>query len=387
VSRQGPLAGIKVVELAGLGPAPFACMVLADLGADVLRIDRPGGGNPRRPAEAELLNRGRPCAAVDLKNEQGRMLVARLAAQADVFVEGFRPGVAERLGLGPAELCQANPRLVYARMTGWGQDGPRAQAVGHDINYAAIAGALGAIGTLDKPVAPLNLVSDFGGGAMLLVAGVLAALVERSTSGQGQVIDAAMVDGTALLLAMTFGFRAAGVWRDQRASNILDGGAPFYDTYACADGGFVAVGAIEPPFYAALLEGLHQVAPDDVASLPDQMDQEAWPRAKAVLAGIFSRHRREYWTKHFEGTDACVTPVLTLAEATRDAHLAARATYIDGPCSSEQPAPAPRFSRTPPGPPTPASRAGADTVTALRDWNVSASEVQSLLADGVVQQS
>ena len=387
MTTRGPLAGIKVLELAGLGPAPFACMVLADLGADVLRIDRPGGGNRSRPPEAELLNRGRPCAAIDLKHPEGASVVRTLALTADVLVEGFRPGVAERLGLGPTDLCAANDRLVYGRMTGWGQDGPRAQSVGHDINYAAIAGALGAIGESGRrPIPPLNLVSDFGGGSMFLVAGVLAALVERSSSGRGQVIDAAMVDGTAMLLAMTFGFRAAGVWREERGANMLDGGAPFYDTYTCSDGLHVAVGAIEAPFYAAFLRGLSLIAPDVVAALPAQMDAKQWPTMKAAIAAVLVQRDRAYWLSVFEGTDACVAPVLTLTEATEDEHLLARGTYIPGHGGAAQPAPAPRFSRTATGTPTTPVAAGANTRDGLLAWGVDTAVIDRLLDQGVAAQ-
>jgi alpha-methylacyl-CoA racemase len=362
-------------------------MVLADLGADVLRVDRPGGGNPRRPAEAEYLNRGRPCAALDLKQPPAVELLRELTLTADVFVEGFRPGVAERLGLGPERLCADNPRLVYARMTGWGQDGPLAQAVGHDINYAAIAGALGTIGPAGgKPVAPLNLVSDFGGGAMFLVAGILAALIERGTSGQGQVVDAAMVDGTAALMAMTYGFRAADAWREERGSNILDGGAPFYDTYECADGGYVAVGAIEPQFYSALLSGLGEVAAEEVGSLPPQMSSTHWPAMKQTFAEIFASRDRAFWIKTFEGTDACVSPVLTLSEAAEHEHLVARGTYVPGYGEAVQPAPAPRFSRSRTSWPLPAEAPGASTTEALASWGVDARRVAALVDEGVAVQ-
>ena len=336
---SGPLAGVRVVELAGLAPGPFACMVLADLGADVMRVQRPGAEAPL----TDVLGRGRSSVEVDLKSPAGVEAVLVLAEGADVLVEGFRPGVAERLGIGPDTCLALNPRLVYGRMTGWGQSGPRAQEVGHDINYLALSGALAAIGRAgEPPTVPLNLVADFGGGGMLLAVGVLAALVERSSSGRGQVVDAAMVDGVALLTTFLHGLRAAGAWGDERGTNLLDGGAPFYDVYATADGGYVAVGALEPEFYAALLEGLGL----ETSSVPSREDTSTWPDLRALFSSAFASRTRDEWVEVFSGTDACVTPVLGPGEAPSDPHAVAREAFVelDG---VVQPAAAPRFSRTP----------------------------------------
>jgi alpha-methylacyl-CoA racemase len=379
---SGPLAGIRVVELAGLGPAPFACMLLAELGADVIRVDRPGGGTQLVSPAKEALHRSRPSVAVDLKTPAGRDVVLRLAESADVLVEGLRPGVTERLGVGPGDCAARNPRLVYARMTGWGQDGPLAARAGHDINYLGLTGALHAIGPADKPVPPLNIGADFGGGAMFLVVGVLAALLERGTSGRGQVVDAAMVDGASALVTMVYGMLGAGLWQDRRAVNLLDGGAPFYDTYACADGRHVAVGAIEPQFYAQFLHGL-----GFDGDLPGgQYDVDRWPDQRQRIAEVFATRTRDEWTAVFEGTDACVTPVLGLTEAPAHPHLAARGTFTDR-AGSLQPAPAPRFSRTP-GAVRGAPRApGQDTRTALEAWGFPADEVDRLLEAGAVVQA
>jgi alpha-methylacyl-CoA racemase len=341
---NGPLSGLRVVELTGLGPAPHAGMMLADLGADVVRIDRPAGrGLSVTPAgTTDPLMRGRDSVLLDLKTDEGREQVIALAACADVLIEGLRPGVAERLGVGPDDLLAVNPRLVYGRITGWGQYGPLANAPGHDLNYIGLTGALHAMGRAgERPAPPLNLVGDFGAGSMLLLAGVLAALWERAGSGQGQVVDAAMVDGTAMLSQLVLSMRGAGVWRDRRASNLLDGGAPFYDTYTCSDGRFVAVGAIEPQFYADLLAGLDL----DAAQLPAQLDARGWPQLRALFTGAFLTRTRDAWAAHFAGTQACVTPVLDFEEAAADPHLAARGTYVrrDGTLES---APAPRFSRS-----------------------------------------
>ncbi|WP_020661443.1 CaiB/BaiF CoA transferase family protein [Amycolatopsis benzoatilytica] len=354
----GPLTGLRVVELAGIGPGPHAAMILADLGADVVRVDRPG------TRERNALLRGRRSVFADLKTPAGRDLVRRLAAVADVLVEGFRPGVAERLGVGPADCLAVNPRLVYGRMTGWGQDGPLASRAGHDINYLSLTGALHAIGRAGQPpVPPLNLVGDFGGGSMFLLTGVLAALWERERSGRGQVVDAAMVDGASVLSQMIWAFRGEGAWTDERGTNLLDGGAPFYDTYECADGRHVAVGAIEPQFYAKLLDGLGL----DAAGPPDQLDREGWPALRARFSEIFRAHPRQHWEKVFADTDACVTPVLTFAEAEHHPHLAARGTIteLDG---VVQPAPAPRFSRTTTDVPSAAPEPGTDTAAVLSDW-------------------
>jgi len=376
---SGPLSGIRVVELAGLGPAPYACMLLADLGAEVLRVDRPvaGFGVPAH----DVTGRGRRSIAVDLKNPAAAEVVLRLVEAADVLVEGLRPGVAERLGVGPDACLERNPRLVYARMTGWGQDGPLAPRVGHDINYAAITGALGAIGEPGrKPVPPLNLVADFGGGSMFLLTGILAALLERGTSGRGQVVDAAMVDGVTSLLSMTYGFRAAGGWVDERGSNLLDGGAPFYDTYACSDGQYVAIGALEPQFWALVVQTL------GLQDLPEQYDRAGWPELREQLTEVFASRTRDEWAELFEPLDACVSPVLSLGEAAAHPHLAAREAVVDID-GVPQPAPAPRFSRTPGEIGPPARRAGADTREALQGWGFSAAEVEALEGVAAVVQS
>jgi alpha-methylacyl-CoA racemase len=371
---SGPLAGIRVVELAGLGPAPYACMLLAELGADVIRVDRPDGA-----ALSAGLNRSRPCVAVDLKKPAGRDVVLRLVESADVLVEGLRPGVTERLGVGPDACLERNPRLVYARMTGWGQDGPLAQTAGHDITYAAITGALHMIGTREKPMQAVNLVADFGGGAMFLVVGVLAALLERGTSGKGQVVDAAMVDGAASLATMLFTMLGDGLWVDRRQSNLLDGGAPFYDTYRCKDGRYVAVGALEPQFYAALLDGLGLTLDGG------QLDVAHWPAHREAFTAAFATRTRDEWAEHFAATDACVAPVLGLTEAPQHPHMAARGTFttVGG---ITQPAAAPRFSRTPTPAPSPARKAGEDTETALQAWGFSTDEVKALLTDRAIAQ-
>lgn len=354
----GPLRGVRVVELAGLGPVPHAAMVLADLGADVVRVERPGGTDLR---DHQL--RGRRCVEVDLKGAGGAEAVLSLVRGADVLVEGFRPGVAERLGIGPEPCARVSPRLVYGRMTGWGQNGPRARRAGHDINYISLTGALHSVGRAgEKPVPPLNLVGDFGGGSMLLVVGVLAALLERERSGAGQVVDAAMVDGSALLMQMMWVFRGQGRWNDLRGGNFLDGGAPFYDTYVCSDGQSVAVGALEPAFYANLLAGLGL----DPRELPGQFDQAGWPVLRARFTAAFVQHDRAHWAQVFDDQDACVTPVLSMPEALHDPHLQARGTFteLDG---VPQPAPAPRYSRTAPAAPRPPAR--ADLASVLREWS------------------
>lgn len=346
MTGEGPLHGIGVVEFGGIGPAPFGCMVLADLGCDVLRIERPGQVVRYVPEDHEILHRGRSTVAIDLRNDTGRRTALHLVSRADVLVEGFRPGVMERLGLGPDDCMAGNDRLLYARMTGWGQDGPLAQRAGHDINYLALSGALSLIGPAGgKPIPPVNLLADFGGGGMLLVAGVLAGLLERERSGRGQVVDAAMVDGVGLLLAMTWSLRNGGAWRDQRGTNLLDGGAPFYDTYLCADGGYVAVGALEPQFYAAFLDGLGAVT--DTSNWPDRRDVAQWPRLRARIASALLLRTRDEWAEHFAETDACVTPVLSLPEAAAHPHLRHRDAYESHPAGGLQPSAAPRFSRTP----------------------------------------
>ncbi|HVT70680.1 MAG TPA: CaiB/BaiF CoA-transferase family protein [Trebonia sp.] len=363
----GPLTGLRVVELAGIGPGPHAAMILADLGADVVRVERPRpSAHPVTGADRDYLLRGRRSVSADLKSGAGRDLVRKLADRADVLIEGMRPGVAERLGVGPDVLRERNPRLVYARMTGWGQQGPLAARAGHDINYISLTGALHAIGTSGaRPTAPLNLVGDFGGGSMMCVTGILAALWERERSGEGQVIDVAMVDGASILLQMTWSMLGSGNWRDEPASNALDTGAPYYDTYQCADGRYVAVGALEPQFYAALLDGLG-LDPD---TLPPQQDRSGWPELRAALTAAFASRTRDEWARAFAGRDACVTPVLSFGEVPAHPHVAARGTLIeiDG---VRQAAPAPRFSRTAPGVPAGPPVPGADTEAVLRDWGI-----------------
>jgi alpha-methylacyl-CoA racemase len=379
-SGRGPLAGIKVLELAGIGPAPFACMMLADLGADVMRLERPGGGASAILGRFDVLARGRRSVAIDLKAPGATALAIDLVRQADVLIEAFRPGVAERLGVGPNVCLAANPRLIYARMTGWGQQGPLAARVGHDIDYAAIAGAISAIGEPGrKPVPPLNLVADFGGGAMFCVTGVLCALIERITSGQGQVIDVAMVDGVSSLLAMAHSQQSAGLMNDERGSNLLDGGAPYYDTYRCSDGEYMAAGAIEPQFFAELVRVL------DLPDSPKQGDTEAWPRMRELFTRAFASRTRAEWIDAFEGVDACVAPVWRLSEAAADPHLKARGTLvtIDG---VVHPAVAPRFSRTPGVVGAPARPVGSDTVEALRAWGVEEPAIGQLLDDGTIVQ-
>ncbi len=375
------LSGIRVVELAGLGPAPFACMLLSDLGADVIRVDR----RPGKPASGITtpLDRGRRSIVVDLKNPQGVEVVLSLAATADVLIEPFRPGVAERLGIGPVEVMRRNERLVYGRMTGWGQEGPLATTAGHDINYIALSGVLGAIGRRgEAPVPPLNLIGDFGGGGMLIAFGVLAALLERATSGRGQVVDAAMVDGSATLMAVIFGMWGQGTWLDERGTNVLDGGAPFYDTYLTADNEYLAVGALEPQFYAEVLRGLGL----DGADLPGQYERSRWPELRALFAAEFRRRSRADWMRHFEGSDACVTPVLSMSEAVAHPHNVSREVFctVDG---IDQPVPVPRFSRTPSPTPTSPPRIGAHTEEVLAGAGYSTAEIESLAAAGVVTQA
>ena len=360
----GPLQGLKVVELAGLGAAPHAAMVLADLGADVVRIERPDHKERAVLGPTNQLLRTRRLLMADLKNADDRAMVLQLIEQADVLIEGFRPGVAERLGLGPSECMESNAGLIYARMTGWGQNGPMRNRAGHDINYVSLTGALHSIGNQgQKPVPPLNLVGDFGGGSMFLVVGVLSALLERQTSGQGQIVDAAMVDGTSVLMQMMWELHGMGAWSPERGTNLLDTGAPFYDTYACADGKWVAVGAMEPQFYAEFLAGLGLDAED----LPAQMDRGQWPVLRSRFTEAFSTHEREHWMAVFAGRDACVTPVLSLAEAVMDPHLMERQTLIevDG---IVQAAPAPRFSRTPAERPRPPHMIASDGEEVLRQW-------------------
>jgi alpha-methylacyl-CoA racemase len=335
---SGPLAGTRIVEFAGIGPGPFACMMLADMGAEVVTLDRIGAKKNLK----SVAGRGRKVVELDLKDKAAVAQVLDLLSHADALIEGFRPGVMERLGLGPEIVLAKNPKLVYGRMTGWGQEGPLAQAAGHDINYISVTGALAAIGTTEKPVPPLNLVGDFGGGALYLVVGVLAALLEASRSGKGQVVDAAMCDGAASLMSMFFDLAAAGRWVEGRESNFLDGGAHFYGIYECSCGHFVSIGSIEPQFYELLRK--HAGLTD--ADFDAQMDRKAWPALREKLTKVFKSKTREDWCKIMEGTDICFAPILTMAEAPKHPHNAARKIFVER-HGVTQPAPAPRFSRTP----------------------------------------
>jgi alpha-methylacyl-CoA racemase len=378
---SGPLAGVSVVEMAGLGPAPFCGMILADLGAGVVRVDRVAAvsGGHTSSTRHDLHNRGKRSIGVDLKARTGVDVVTRLAGAADALIEGYRPGVMERLGVGPAHCLAANPRLVYGRMTGFGQGGPYAAMAGHDIDYIGLSGALHAIGREDEPVPPLNLVGDFGGGGMLLVVGVLAALVHVRATGVGQVVDAAMIDGSALLTTSHHGHIAEGWWQDRRRSNLLDGAAPFYSVYRTADDGHVAVGALEPQFFAVLLEGL-DLDPD---SVPAQTDREGWEEMRGLFADRFASETRDHWSRRFAGSDACVVPVLSLTEAPDHPHNRSRGTFVtvEG---VTQPGPAPRFSETPGaircGPVAP----GADTDAVLAALGYTEAEVGRLHDSGAV---
>jgi alpha-methylacyl-CoA racemase len=380
--RGGPLAGLRVVELSGIGPGPFAAMLLADLGADVVRLERPGSEGPTILSSGSwnLLHRNRRAVAVDLKHPAGSELVLRLVGSADALVEGFRPGVMERLGLGPEVALAANPRLVYGRMTGFGQDGPLAQTAGHDVNYIAIAGALGAIARDgERPLFPLNLLGDFGGGGLLLAFGILAAVIQARESGRGQVVDAAMVDGVALLTTAIHGMRAGGFWDAPPGGNILDSGAPFYEVYETSDGGHVAVGALEPQFYAELLARMEI----DPAEAP-QDDRARWPELKWRFAAEFRSRTAAEWAERLEGADTCATIVLGLDDAPDHHHNVARETFVtvDG---HVQPAPAPRFAATPAATPTPPPRAAELPDDGLADWGVSAEELRGLRASGAVE--
>jgi alpha-methylacyl-CoA racemase len=379
---MGPLAGITVIEIAGIGPGPYCGMLLADMGADVIRVDRAQavqGGDPARPP-ADLLARGRRSVGVDLKNPEGVEVVLKLVERADALFEGFRPGVAERLGIGPDECLARNPRLVYGRMTGWGQDGPYAAAAGHDINYISLAGALEPIGRRgEAPVPPLNLVGDFGGGGMFLAFGIACGIVEAQRSGQGQVIDAAMVDGAASLMTMTHSFRAMGIWNDERGTNMLDTGAHYYDVYETADGKYVSIGSIEPQFYAELLRltGL------EGEELPWQQDRSHWPELKERFAAIFRTKSRDEWCELMEGTDVCFAPVLAIPEAVVHPHNVARGTFVEV-AGITQPGPAPRFGRTPGEVRRPPPHAGQHTDEVLRDAGFDADAVAKLRAAGAV---
>ncbi|MFC4856127.1 CaiB/BaiF CoA transferase family protein [Actinophytocola glycyrrhizae] len=377
---MGPLASLKVVELAGLAPAPFATTVLADLGAEVVRVDRAKPGFDVLAFPHDPLSRSRRWIGVDTKSAAGRDIVLRLVEGADVLIEGFRPGVTERLGIGPDDCLARNPALVYGRITGWGQDGPLAQAAGHDINYIGLAGALEPIGRAgERPVPPLNLLGDFGGGGMLLAMGVLAALVERSVSGRGQVVDASMVEGSALLTAGLHGLKNIGLWNKGRGENMLDGGAPFYDTYETADGKYVAVGAIEERFWGDLVQVL-ELDPESVAG---RLDPQRWPEVREVVAAAIRTRTRDEWTARAEGTDACLTPVLAPKEAATHPHNVARGSFVslDG---HLQPAPAPKFSRTAADTPTTPVEPRSSTAEVLTDLGYEQSEIDRLRTNGVI---
>jgi alpha-methylacyl-CoA racemase len=379
---MGPLAGITVIEIAGIGPGPYCGMMLADMGADVIRIDRAGavqGGDPGRPP-ADFLARGRRSVGVDLKNADGVEVVLSLVERADALIEGFRPGVTERLGIGPDDCLARNPRLVYGRMTGWGQDGPYASTAGHDINYIALAGALDPLGRAGQPpTPPLNLVGDFGGGGLMLAFGIVAGLLEARASGQGQVIDAAMVDGAASLMTMTHSFRAMGIWNDERGTNMLDTGAHFYDVYETADGRYVSIGSIEPQFYAELLR-LTGLEGED---LPWQQDRAQWPAMKERLAAIFRTKSRAEWCEIMEGTDVCFAPVLTIPEAVEHPHNVARGTFVEV-AGQPQPGPAPRFSRTAAEVGGPPAHAGQHTDEVLAGAGFDAERIAKLREAGAI---
>ncbi len=363
---QGPLSGVKVVEFAGIGPGPFCCMLLSDMGADVVRIDRKGG---RPTFKNDIPARGRRHVVLDLKEPNDVAVALAMIEKADVLIEGFRPGVMERLGLGPDEALRRNPKLIYGRMTGWGQSGPLAEAAGHDLNYIAITGALHAMGRKDEPPAPpLNLVGDYGGGSLYLAMGVCAALFEAQRSGKGQVIDAAITDGAASLMSVVYGLRASGIWSDERDANLLDGGAHFYDVYKTKDEKFVSIGSIEPQFYALLLE---KTGLKDDPQFAGHMNKADWPALSEKLAALIATKTRDEWTALMEGTDICFAPVLSMAEAPNHPHNVARGTFVDVE-GLVQPAPAPRFSRTPAAIQGPPGGMGAKTEEILAEWGISA---------------
>ena len=382
----GPLAGVKVVEIGSIGPGPWCAMMLSDMGAEVLRVDRAAAVRDHVPGERSYefaTLRGRRSVGVDLKHPGGAEVVLRLVEQADALIEGSRPGVAERLGIGPDACLARNPRLVYGRMTGWGQDGPLAQAPGHDLNYLALSGLLHAIGPADgRPVPPLNLVGDYGGGGMLLAFGIVAGLFEAGRSGRGQVLDAAMLDGSLLLGSLFHGLRQTGRWRDEREANRLDGGAPYYGTYETADGKWVAIAANEPKFYAVLLDTLGLAGEE----LPEQQDERGWPELRRRFAAVFRTKTRDHWAEIFRARETCFAPVLTLDEAPKHEHSIAREAFVpvDGVL---QPAPAPRFARTPAAVAGPAAVPGEHTEKALRDWGFSPEEVTGLVAAQTVVQA
>ncbi|MGZ8766108.1 MAG: CaiB/BaiF CoA transferase family protein [Acidimicrobiia bacterium] len=379
---SGPLQGVKIIEIAGIGPGPFAAMMLADMGAEIVRVDRAQSvtGDFDRP-NLEILNRGRRSIGVDLKQPEGVETVLKLVEQADALIEGFRPGVAERLNIGPDACLARNPKLVYGRMTGWGQDGPYAQAAGHDINYIALAGALAHFGRAGtKPTPPINVVGDFGGGGMLMAFGIACGLVESGRSGKGQVIDAAMVDGSAALMAMMWGFKALGIWGDF-GTNVLDTGAPFYDTYETADAKFISLGSLEPQFYAELI---NRIGLADDVDLARQMDNTTYPELAERFTALFKTKTRDEWCEILEHTDACFAPVLTMTEAVDHPHIKARNTVVNE-YGLDQPAPAPRFSRTPGAIQRPPAWPGQHTDEVLTDWGFAAADVAKLRETGAIK--
>ena len=382
---MGPLAGITIIEIAGIGPGPFAAMSLADMGADVIRVERPSGGlfAAQQDTRQDVLNRGKHCIGVDLKTPEGVDTVLRLIESADALLEGNRPGVMERLGLGPEVCLERNPRLVYGRMTGWGQEGPLASEVGHDLNYVALTGALHAMGRAgEKPAIPLNLVGDFGGGGLMLAYGMVCALLEAKTSGQGQVVDAAMVDGAATLMASVYAAHQVGFWSDERGTNVLDSGSHFYEVYETADGKYITIASVEPQFYAALLERLGE----DAAGLENQWDMGNWPGFKEQLATVFKQRTRDEWDSFFDGADICYAPVLSMSEVRHHPHHQARDTFLDD-GEIWQPAPAPRFSRTPGEVQRPPAEIGAHSNEILNQFGFGQDEIDALLQSGAVKQA
>ncbi|MCP4749779.1 MAG: CoA transferase [Proteobacteria bacterium] len=377
---MGPLKGMKIVELGGIGPGPFCAQMLSDMGADIIRVDRKGTPGTPEQAKYQVLHRGRRSIAVDLKKTEGVETVLKLIEQAEALLEGFRPGVMERLGLGPEVCLDRNPKLVYGRMTGWGQEGPMAQAAGHDINYISLTGALHAIGRPgEKPVPPLNLIGDFGGGGMLLAFGIMCGVYEARNSGKGQVVDAAMVDGSAALMGMFYGMYASGLWKEETGTNLLDGGAHFYDTYETSDGKWISVGSIEPQFYALLLKHTGIDDPD----FQNQMDMTKWPEFKEKVTEIFKTKTRDEWCAIMEGTDVCFAPVLSFSESIKHPHNVERNLFVDV-GGVVQPGPAPRFSRTKPEIQGPPPAAGQHNEPALKDWGLGQDEIEALKAKEVI---
>ncbi|KAA1189633.1 CoA transferase [Pseudohalioglobus sediminis] len=382
---MGPLAGLTIIEIAGIGPGPFAAMSLADMGANVIRVERPGGGlfAAQQDTRLDLLNRNKRCIAVDLKTEAGVDTVLTMVEQADALLEGNRPGVMERLGLGPDTCLQRNPKLVYGRMTGWGQQGPLAHEVGHDLNYVALTGALHAMGRAgEKPAIPLNLVGDFGGGGLMLAYGIVCALLEAKNSGRGQVVDAAMIDGAATLMTSVYAANQVGFWSDERGTNVLDSGAHFYEVYETADARYISIASVEPQFYAALLAALGE----DIEGMENQWDMANWASFKERLAGVFKNKTRDEWDAHFADADICYAPVLSMAEVRHHPHHQARGTFVDD-GEVWQPAPAPRFSRTPGAVSRPPAEIGAHSREILAEFGVDDQRIDALLDSGAVKQA